>query len=485
MRIFFPLWITIFAASLLPFSVHAEVDDKPSLHKCSYLNAGARDLLREDFYGDFDSYAGGTRSERKFLYRDYLRYALIGAQRGESHDREIIEITLRNAKALLDPVWGGLYDYSTGSNWNSPIYSKSLSTQAEGIALYASAFAITKNEEFLSIAEKIEDYVSRFLSAPEGAFFYKQEGELKGVVAKEYFSKSDELRRASGIPAVVRTIAIAEVLRMAESLAKLSDVSGKDGPLLKAIRAVEWIEKNHLTSTGGVQISGEELSLSNNIALIGAYIALYRSTGERKWLERAVRAGVFVGDNFIDEGTPLGKKGLLSIHPVSKSLQEKNVPVISADENGDASRVLSLLWRYSGNTRIKEIGEVAWCGASKGADKDFKGEEAALLLTDFEYNQEPLHITVVAPSADPVGRALHKSARAYPASYSRIDWWDPAQGPLINSDVAYPVLKKPAAFVCSNKRCSLPIFEPDKLHYVVSRIDAVNQPTVDAHGKDK
>ena len=55
---------------------------------------------------------------------------------------------------------------------------------------------------------------------------------------------------------------------------------------------------------------------------------------------------------------------------------------------------------------------------------------------------------------------LHAAGRAYPASYKRIDWWDTREGPLPNPDVQYPELEQPAAFACTNRICSQPVFDP-------------------------
>jgi uncharacterized protein YyaL (SSP411 family) len=39
-----------------------------------------------------------------------------------------------------------------------------------------------------------------------------------------------------------------------------------------------------------------------------------------------------------------------------------------------------------------------------------------------------------------------------------MEWWDRKEGALPNADVSYPPTKRAAAFVCTESRCSLPIF---------------------------
>ena len=45
----------------------------------------------------------------------------------------------------------------------------------------------------------------------------------------------------------------------------------------------------------------------------------------------------------------------------------------------------------------------------------------------------------------------------------RIEWQDPREPPLPNSDVVFPDLGKPAAFLCTGTACSSPMFTPAEL----------------------
>jgi hypothetical protein len=86
-----------------------------------------------------------------------------------------------------------------------------------------------------------------------------------------------------------------------------------------------------------------------------------------------------------------------------------------------------------------------------------------MLLADRELSMAPLHITVVGSKGDPTARALFLAALRQPATYKRVEWFDEAEGPLPNADVEYPRIGKAAAFLCSEKACSAPIFTPEKL----------------------
>ena len=100
---------------------------------------------------------------------------------------------------------------------------------------------------------------------------------------------------------------------------------------------------------------------------------------------------------------------------------------------------------------------------------------ASPLLADWELSSDPLHLTIVGSRTDPKSRELFQQALQYPSSYKRLEWWDPSEGPkgrLPNPDVQYPALKSPAAFVCTNRTCSPPIFDPANLRARIDKLVA-------------
>ena len=98
---------------------------------------------------------------------------------------------------------------------------------------------------------------------------------------------------------------------------------------------------------------------------------------------------------------------------------------------------------------------------------------ASVLLVDYEIVRSPLHLTVVGPKDDPAAQALFQSALRYPASYKRLEWWDVREGVLPNPDVQYPRLKTAAAFVCTQRVCSPPIFKPEDLQAKIDKLSNV------------
>ena len=102
---------------------------------------------------------------------------------------------------------------------------------------------------------------------------------------------------------------------------------------------------------------------------------------------------------------------------------------------------------------------------------EFEGFFPGILLADREIGHDPVHVAVVGGKDDPRAAELFAAARAYPARYLRIEWWDRREGPLPNPDVRYPELPEAAAFACADKLCSLPVHTAAELTQAVRRVD--------------
>ena len=92
------------------------------------------------------------------------------------------------------------------------------------------------------------------------------------------------------------------------------------------------------------------------------------------------------------------------------------------------------------------------------------------MIADRELSNDPVHLTVVGAKGDPVAKELFRIAQRQAGTYKRIEWWDRSEGSMPNPDVQYPDLPKAAAYVCSQNRCSLPVFEGKELIALAERL---------------
>ncbi|MCB1627668.1 MAG: hypothetical protein KDI48_08045, partial [Xanthomonadales bacterium] len=123
----------------------------------------------------------------------------------------------------------------------------------------------------------------------------------------------------------------------------------------------------------------------------------------------------------------------------------------------------NLLARYNGNAAHQALAAHGLAYLARPEIALSRSTDAGILLADAEIAGEPLHLTIRGPKVDPAAGVLFDAALRIPAAYKRLDWWDDAEGPLPNPDIAYPSLKRSAAFFCTATTCSVPLTRPEQL----------------------
>ncbi len=73
-----------------------------------------RNQLEDELIESHGFERGGLKQDQKFITRETLEYALLNAQRGDPLSTRLLKLDLDAAQPLIDPVWVGMYQYSTG-----------------------------------------------------------------------------------------------------------------------------------------------------------------------------------------------------------------------------------------------------------------------------------------------------------------------------------------------------------------------------------
>jgi uncharacterized protein YyaL (SSP411 family) len=429
------------------------------------LSPVLRQELAEILAARYDREKGGWGFSKKYLDFDSVEWCLSRARSGDGAAERMACETLDLSRKLIDPIWGGLDQYSDGGDWEHPHYEKLLQFQAGGIQSYAEAYALWKRPEDLASARAIRRYVRHFLTSPEGAFYVSQDADLHaGEHSGEYYALSDADRRKQGVPRVDTNLYARETAWGALALLSLHAVTGEPEELAGAEKAARWILAERPLPGGGFRHGKKDEAgpyLGDTLAAGRAFLGLYAATGERAWLTRAQEAAAFMTRTFVAAGAP----GLVSA--VSKSRFAPARP--QRDENVAAARFANLLYRYTGRPEHRDLAVQAmkYLAAPEVA-KTFS--TASVLLADAELNSEPVHVTVVGRRSDPRSQALLVAALGDPSGYKRVEVWDPAEGPLPNADVEFPELPSPAAFACGGGRCSLPAYDAATLKTRIERL---------------
>jgi uncharacterized protein YyaL (SSP411 family) len=362
-----------------------------------------------------------------------------------------------------------VYQYSDEVNWKSPHYEKIMSIQTTYVRTYALAYSLLGRESYLQWAKSIHDYLTQFLMNEAGVFYTSQDADLDAdTEGKAYFSLSSDQRQRLGTPPIDTNIYARENGWVISALTALYGATGDGDYLNQARRAAEWIVKHRGLGGGGFR-HGESATdtpfLGDTLAMGRALLDLYAVTGERPWLARAEAAAGFIDQHFLDaEGGGFATS--------AQSQQTAGLPVGARhlDSNIRMARFGNLLSHYTGKDRYRELAHHAMRYLVSPDVTDQRRLLGGVLLADWELNQQPVHVTVVGQKDDSDARQLFAAALRYGNSYKRLEWWDRREGALPNPDVLYPKVKKAAAYVCTNKTCSAPVFESEQVLAAIDRL---------------
>ncbi len=458
--------------SLLEAIIKDPTPEEKEPPRVTYSRKGAlsdelkKELIEKHLKG-YDSVYGAWGRFHKFLDWDSVEYAMETGLAGDKEAEARARKTLDGQLNLLDPVWGGVYQYSTDGDWKHPHFEKIMQMQAENMRIYSLGYRLYKDERYLKAASEIARYLNQFLSSPDGAFYTSQDADLiQGKHSAGFFELDDAARRARGIPKIDKHSYARENGWAITGYAALYAASGEKRYLDRALAATAWVEKNRALAggeSGGFSHDARDAAgpyLGDTLAMGRAYLALYGVTGDRVWLGKARTAADFIEKHF----TAAAAEGDAGYVTADLSSSKIAAPVRLPDENARLCRFANLLYHYSGKPEYKAMAERAMRFiATAEIARRRKILVAGPLLADLELSRDPLHVTVVGKKGDAAAEALFKAAIAGPAVYSRIEFYDRAEGVLPNSDVEYPDLGKAAVFSCGDGICSAPVYEASQV----------------------
>jgi uncharacterized protein YyaL (SSP411 family) len=409
----------------------------------SALTPTQRVKCSELHYSGFDPASGGTRKLNK-TFSSALTYSLSAAMQGDEKEGRMAKITLDNALKLVDQVWGGVFDNGVNGSWSNINYQKSATVQGDALLAFSLGFRQFRDDHYLNAARGIVDFIRVFLRRSEGQI---AAGLLPPNVAHaaEYFSLSDSERRKKGLPILVTNHSIIAAGKILTGLAELYPFM-PDEELAALVRSISNSLKSEKVET---KLSLLEISWS-----IRGLIAAYEVLGDRSALLSAIqyaeRASSFL--------SPSGFVGILASISGTSSV----VLGVSSSNSMQFAEALVRLHHLTGRAEFLSYAKRAFGSAIESVDND-PDVAANTLKVDSELTNLPAHLTVVGPRGDSATQGLFLEALKVPSAFRRVELWDKSEGGLVNPDVKYPELSKPAAFICTEKRCSLPIFTPEKI----------------------
>jgi uncharacterized protein YyaL (SSP411 family) len=447
-------------------SVGEAFEIKPSASV--FLTKEQRAELIKNVDESYEDSLGGWGENQKYIDPDSMDYAMSRAEAGDDVAASRARQTFDAATALIDPVWGGVFQYSEGGSWTKPHFEKIMSFQAQYLRQYSQAYALWKDEKYLTAARDIERYLAGFLISPDGAFYVSQDADLDhDTDGHKYYALGEPERRKLGMPRIDKNLYARENGWAIIGLTAFYNITNDPKVLAIAERTAKWVNDNRAIAGGGFRHGDKDRGgpfLGDTLAMGQASLDLYAATGNRDWLAQAGKAGDFIGATFRDEAggffssrTSEGKVGVFAKPPKH------------SDDQIQVARFMNLLDRYFGNDVYRDYASHAMRYLTSVA-AEMARPMPGVLLADQELAVEPTHMTIVGHKDDPRAQALHATARGYPARYKRLEWLDLREGKLPNPDVEYPDLGEPAAFACSNRICSYPSFNAEELAATVQQM---------------
>jgi hypothetical protein len=254
----------------------------------------------------YDSERGGWGFTHKFLDWDAVEQCMLRAREGDARAEAMARETLAKQTKLIDPVWGGVNQYSDSGDWDHPHFEKIMQFQAENLRIYSLAYAQWHDPVHLKAARDIHRYLTTFLLGPEGAFYTSQDADLvQGEHSGDYYALSDAERRKQGIPRVDTHRYARENAWVVNALVSFHSAAGEDEPLQEALKAARWVVDNRALAGGGFRHDEKDAAgpyLGDTVAAGRAFLSLYGATRDAEWLRRAEEAAAFIASRFVAPG---------------------------------------------------------------------------------------------------------------------------------------------------------------------------------------
>jgi uncharacterized protein YyaL (SSP411 family) len=422
----------------------------------------SRELARAQLDEYFDPEAYGWGAPQKYPWPEPIEYAFVRTRfHGEAEWQRRALATLEAQRALIDPVDGGMYQYSLRSVWNRPHFEKIAMVQAGAIEAYAHAAMITGDRQWLDPAGDVARYVLGQFQHPDGGFRTSQDADLRRadgttVDGEEFYALDQAGRRKLGTPRIDTAVYADLNGLMIHALAELYRATGDAASLAAAVRAGERLRATHQRDDGGFRHGEHDAGLTylaDQAAIGWGFVALHRVTGDPSWRDSALDVAEFMHGQLAAES---GGYYAHSEDPEAVGVfAERRIPLpenalaaqflieLHGIADGDGSIASPLLDRA--RATLLAVGtpeEIASRGKILGR---YLVALDLLRATRFD-------LTLVADPTDARADALWLTALGH---------WEPrATFERSRPGERYPDRGAPAITLCSDKACSRPIRDP-------------------------
>jgi uncharacterized protein len=438
----------------------------------------------------YDPIRGGWGAAPKFPAASAIELLL----RVDEPDMALETLRHMAAGGIHDQVGGGFHRYSVDAAWRVPHFEKMLYDNALLARAYLHGWQVSGEDRMREVAEGTLDWALREMRGPEGSFYSALDADSEGEEGRFYTWTTDEL---SGLdvetfPFEGRKILVGSVspevrarllevrsrrvrpgtddkrltswnALMIAALADAGAVLERDDYLDAARAAADFLLSTMRDADGGLlrTSSGGPAKLpgllSDHAFLLEALLTLYEATFEERWFVAARELAGSLIDRFADRdnggfwSTP-PDHGLLARR---KDLEDTPIPA------GGSSAAFGLL-RLAALTGDNDLAEPALGMLALLTDAAPRFPTAfGHLLQAVDFHLAPtLEVALVGDDLEPLERAVRSRLRPHLVLAGGPDGSETAVPLLVGRT---PVGGSPAAYVCENFSCRMPVTDPDEL----------------------
>ncbi len=261
----------------------------------------------------FDETHGGFGTAPKFPHSLELSFLL-------RHYKSSGDFTYLRAaeKSLQSMARGGIYDqlgggfarYSTDREWLVPHFEKMLYDNALLVPTYVEAYQITKDDKYRVVVRGTLDFIIREMTDESGGFYSALDADSEGEEGKFYVWTESEIRQALGDNAGVfgkyynvtarGNFEGKNILHLTEESERVRASSGIDDfdSFIKANSKKLLDVRNKRTRP----LTDDKILTSWNGLALSALCKGYQITGDRRYLDAAIKNAEFIRDKLYVDG---------------------------------------------------------------------------------------------------------------------------------------------------------------------------------------
>jgi uncharacterized protein len=266
-------------------------------------------------YLDYEK--GGQAKAPKFpLPNNYLFLLRHAYYTDDEQVKQQVKTTLQEMAygGIYDQIGGGFARYSVDADWKVPHFEKMLYDNAQLIVLYSEAYRYFKDDFYKTVVEETIQFLDLEFLSVEGAYYSAMDADCEGVEGKYYIWTKAELQSIIGeteMPLFSLYYNVNENGYWEDDhyilLKNKSDqlFAAEHNLSIAALRSKILGWKSKLLQVRSKRIApgkDDKILTSWNGLMIKALVEAYKCTGEKKYLDKAIRTAEFILEHvLVDE----------------------------------------------------------------------------------------------------------------------------------------------------------------------------------------